>query len=288
MTAYSQVLSNDMLAVTDSARDKISSLVRDTNGEASAVRIYVSGGGCSGMNYGMTFAEDAETKDSIMSDDNGFKMVVDPIALAFLEGAEVDYVDDGINASFVFNNVFQAVGGSGACGGVAEAVRSRQIALTITGPPMLSNSELLLRRFMLLSTMSVEMSGDENDPPGGSDDTNSRPGDGTGLVAETAKPKLKKPPLYKVLILNDDYTPMEFVVVLLMRFFNMPQEKAEPGDVAYPYQGCGRLRCVLSGNSGNQSEAGAGLRERESASVAVHDGERLDIGVEVRPCYRKN
>lgn len=48
-----------------------------------------------------------------------------------------------------------------------------------------------------------------------------------GVIAERAKPKLKKPPMYKVLLLNDDFTPMEFVVILLMRFFNMTQEKAE-------------------------------------------------------------
>ena len=50
---------------------------------------------------------------------------------------------------------------------------------------------------------------------------------GGGVVAERAKPKLKKPPLYKVLLLNDDYTPMEFVVLLLMRFFNLSQTDAE-------------------------------------------------------------
>ncbi len=52
-------------------------------------------------------------------------------------------------------------------------------------------------------------------------------GAGAGMLAEPVKPKLKKPPLYKVLLLNDDYTPMEFVVHLLMRFFNMTQEQAE-------------------------------------------------------------
>ena len=50
------------LVVTDAAKDKISRLINDTNGDASAVRIYVSGGGCSGMNYGMTFTENAEAK----------------------------------------------------------------------------------------------------------------------------------------------------------------------------------------------------------------------------------
>jgi ATP-dependent Clp protease adaptor protein ClpS len=50
---------------------------------------------------------------------------------------------------------------------------------------------------------------------------------GTGLIAEKSKLKPKKPPLYKVLLLNDDYTPMEFVVILLMRFFGKSQEQAE-------------------------------------------------------------
>lgn len=52
-------------------------------------------------------------------------------------------------------------------------------------------------------------------------------GSGTGLIVEKSKPKLKKPPLYKVMLHNDDYTPMEFVVKLLMQFFQMPRPKAE-------------------------------------------------------------
>ena len=48
----------------------------------------------------------------------------------------------------------------------------------------------------------------------------------SGLLSETVKPKLKKPPLYKVIMLNDDYTPMEFVVEILEKFFNMDREKA--------------------------------------------------------------
>ena len=47
-----------------------------------------------------------------------------------------------------------------------------------------------------------------------------------GLLLEEAKPKLKRPPLYKVVILNDDYTPMEFVVQVLEHFFAMDREKA--------------------------------------------------------------
>lgn len=47
-----------------------------------------------------------------------------------------------------------------------------------------------------------------------------------GLVVQEAKPKLKKPPMYKVVLLNDDYTPMEFVVEVLEIFFKMGREKA--------------------------------------------------------------
>lgn len=117
MSEYNQILNGSDLVVTETARAKIAGLINDTNGEVSAVRIYVSGGGCSGMNYGMTFAENSEANDSTMSGENGFNLVVDPIALSFLGGAEIDYADDGVNATFVFNNVFQAIGGSGSCGG---------------------------------------------------------------------------------------------------------------------------------------------------------------------------
>lgn len=47
-----------------------------------------------------------------------------------------------------------------------------------------------------------------------------------GTAVEEVKPKLKQPPLYKVIILNDDYTPMDFVVEVLQKFFSMNQEKA--------------------------------------------------------------
>lgn len=50
--------------------------------------------------------------------------------------------------------------------------------------------------------------------------------DDSGLAVQTAKPKLKKPPLYKVLLLNDDFTPMDFVVSILQTFFHMTTEQA--------------------------------------------------------------
>ena len=60
------------------------------------------------------------------------------------------------------------------------------------------------------------------------DDGDSAPGRdaGDGLAVEESKPELKRPPMYKVLLLNDDYTPMEFVVHVLETFFGMNREKA--------------------------------------------------------------
>lgn len=63
------------------------------------------------------------------------------------------------------------------------------------------------------------------DEPDGSDEPPGRGGSDTGVITKT-KPKTKKPSLYKVLLLNDDYTPMEFVIHVLERFFNMGAEDA--------------------------------------------------------------
>ena len=63
------------------------------------------------------------------------------------------------------------------------------------------------------------------DPGDNNDDKNGSGNTGTGIVTKT-RPKTKKPSLYKVLLLNDDYTPMEFVVMVLKRFFAMDLEQA--------------------------------------------------------------
>jgi ATP-dependent Clp protease adaptor protein ClpS len=85
---------------------------------------------------------------------------------------------------------------------------------------------MLKEREKLRISAVVRLAG-ENDPPDG---PRRNDGDGdneskTGIVTKT-RPKTKKPNLYKVLLLNDDFTPMEFVVLVLQRFFNKGQEDA--------------------------------------------------------------
>lgn len=60
-----------------------------------------------------------------------------------------------------------------------------------------------------------------------------------GLVTEEAKPELKRPSMYRVVLMNDDYTPMDFVVEVLMAFFNMNEEKATQVMLAVHTQGKG-------------------------------------------------
>ncbi|WP_072324868.1 ATP-dependent Clp protease adapter ClpS [Marinospirillum alkaliphilum] len=82
----------------------------------------------------------------------------------------------------------------------------------------------------MVATTPVRCSG------GPGEDEHERQGDG-GLATVEAKPKLKMPPLYKVVMLNDDFTPMEFVIEVLMKFFHMDMEKASQIMLAVHTQG---------------------------------------------------
>jgi len=106
---------NINITVTDSAREKISQMCLENNMEA--VRAFVAGSGCSGMQHGMTFVEKKEKRDIEVAP----YVYIDPIAYQFMEGATIDYVNDGFRESFVFEDVFKEQGGSGMCGGCGAA-----------------------------------------------------------------------------------------------------------------------------------------------------------------------
>lgn len=110
------------LQITTAARVKLAELLAEAGDEATAIRVFVSGGGCGGMAYGMTYADQTTEYDQVIESPE-LKVVVDAVALNFLRGAEIDFTADSGNPAFVFRNAFQApkVGGggcgSGGCGG---------------------------------------------------------------------------------------------------------------------------------------------------------------------------
>ena len=110
--AYKETLT-DEIQISPSAHEKLVELLNSEE-EINGVRIFVSGGGCGGMTYGMTFAESPSQFDSVFNKDD-LTVYIDAVALSYLEGVEIDYQQQGMNTSFVFKNVFAATGGSGAC-----------------------------------------------------------------------------------------------------------------------------------------------------------------------------
>jgi iron-sulfur cluster insertion protein len=119
--SFSPQLTESDLALTATAREKMLELFSQVeDDELKAIRVFVSGGGCGGMGYGMTFT-DAQSEYDCIRKEEGFDVYVDAVALNFLRGVEIDYVERPTGASFVFNNAFAITGGSGTCGACGSA-----------------------------------------------------------------------------------------------------------------------------------------------------------------------
>jgi iron-sulfur cluster insertion protein len=104
------------LNLTSSAQSKLAELLSGAGEEVLGVRVFVAGGGCGGMGYGMTYADQVTDYDHVIEHDQ-CKVIVDAVAFNFLRGAEIDFTHDGMNSSFVFRNAFQAPRtGGGGCG----------------------------------------------------------------------------------------------------------------------------------------------------------------------------
>lgn len=110
---------SDQIKVTQEAQAQLQRLVDDEDGIVG-VRVFVYGGGCGGMNYGITFVEEPKAQDCVL-EQGDLRVYIDPVALGFLEGVEIDYQTQGLNRSLVFRNVFQSVGGAGVCGACGAA-----------------------------------------------------------------------------------------------------------------------------------------------------------------------
>jgi iron-sulfur cluster assembly protein len=100
-----------VMRLTEAAADRIRKLSAASGKEIEGVRIGVKNGGCAGMEYTMEYAEERGPHDEVV-EDKGVKLLIDPSAVMFLLGTEMDYRVDQMRSGFVFNNPNQL----SACG----------------------------------------------------------------------------------------------------------------------------------------------------------------------------
>jgi iron-sulfur cluster assembly accessory protein len=94
-----------MINVTETAASKIHELLTEENKHGAALRVFVQGGGCSGFQYGLMIDEGEGDNDADkVFEVNGVKLFVDPISLRYLNGAEVDFVDNNMGGGFTIKN----------------------------------------------------------------------------------------------------------------------------------------------------------------------------------------
>ena len=93
----------DPLIFTDSAANKVKQLIEEEGNSELKLRVFVSGGGCSGFQYGFTFDEVANEDDTVMSK-NGVQLLIDPMSFQYLAGAEIDYQEGLEGSQFVIKN----------------------------------------------------------------------------------------------------------------------------------------------------------------------------------------
>lgn len=122
------------ITLTDRAATELKELMASQQKESAALRVWVAGGGCSGLNYGMALDENEPEEGDQIFEQNGLKVYVDGMSLQYMEGANVDYVDDMMGGGFKIENpnatsscgcgnsfstedgAGQPAGGCGSCG----------------------------------------------------------------------------------------------------------------------------------------------------------------------------
>ena len=88
---------------TDAAAIKVGELIAEEDNPNLKLRVFISGGGCSGFQYGFTFDEDVEDGDSQV-ENQGVTLLIDPMSVQYLMGAEIDYKEDMQGAQFIIRN----------------------------------------------------------------------------------------------------------------------------------------------------------------------------------------
>lgn len=91
------------LAVTDAAADRIRAMLDQRDKPSAGVRVGIRNAGCSGLAYTLEYADEVTSFDEVV-EDKGVKVLIDPKAIMFLLGTEMDYVEEKLQSGFVFNN----------------------------------------------------------------------------------------------------------------------------------------------------------------------------------------
>jgi iron-sulfur cluster insertion protein len=91
------------LNFTDAAARKVGQLIEQEGNASLKLRVYVQGGGCSGFQYGFTFDEETQEGDTLI-ENGGVTLLVDPMSVQYLLGAEIDYREDLSGAQFIIRN----------------------------------------------------------------------------------------------------------------------------------------------------------------------------------------
>lgn len=97
------MVDDSTLLFTDSAATKVKGLIEEEGNPNLRLRVYISGGGCSGFQYNFTFDENENDGDE-MVENQGVKLLIDPMSYQYMSGAEIDYVDNLQGAQFVIRN----------------------------------------------------------------------------------------------------------------------------------------------------------------------------------------
>ena len=92
-----------MITITENATIKLKDILAEENNSALKLRIFVQGGGCSGMSYGFTLDE-MVNEDDFTLDESGVQILVDSMSMQYLTGAEIDYKDDLMGSNFSIKN----------------------------------------------------------------------------------------------------------------------------------------------------------------------------------------
>jgi iron-sulfur cluster assembly protein len=94
---------SQLITITPKAAEKVSEFMKQEAKGSLFLRVYVSGGGCSGLSYGMGFEENADEDDQVI-EQNGIKVLVDSYSQKYLNGANVDYIESLMGSGFKINN----------------------------------------------------------------------------------------------------------------------------------------------------------------------------------------